>query len=58
MSTIYECCKHHKDVNAMLYVVHYAKTEMEAIVWLQQNGGGVYRNTLHRFEMNIFPNGK
>lgn len=53
MSTIYECCKIRSDVNNTPYPVHYAKTEYEAIKWLEDNGGGVYRNLLHKFSCDI-----
>jgi hypothetical protein len=55
MSTVYHCCKRLKDVNGTLDVVHYANSEKEAVEWLENNGGGVYKNTLHNFEMNVAP---
>lgn len=51
--TIYECCKRLTDVNKTLKVAHCSDTEAEAIRWLEEHGGGVYRNALHRFEMEV-----
>ncbi len=34
-------------------VARYADTETEAVKWLEGNGGGVYRNSLHRFDMPV-----
>jgi len=53
MNTIYECCKAGKDVNKTLKVVHNANTELNAIDWLEKNGGGVYRNALHKFQFTV-----
>ena len=53
MATIYKCCKQGKDVNKTLIVVYEAKTEIEAIEWLENNGGGVYKNTLHNFQFYV-----
>jgi hypothetical protein len=38
--SIYKCCKQGKDVNKTPYPVYDAKTEKEAIEWLEKNGGG------------------
>lgn len=51
--TIYQCCKCGNDVNKALQPVHYAKTEKEAIQWLEKNGGGVYKNLLHNFQFHV-----
>ena len=51
--TVFECHKEAKDVNKSLRLVHYAETETQAIAWLEKNGGGVYRNTLHNFSMEV-----
>jgi len=51
--TIYQCCKCGKDVNKTLSVVHCADTEAEALKWLEDNGGGVYRNILHRIKFEV-----
>jgi len=53
MKTIYQCCQKGKDVNKTLSVVKYAKTEEEAIEYLENNGGGIYHNTLHNFKMEV-----
>jgi len=55
MSTIYHCCKKGKDVNKTLSIIHEAATEKEAIAWLEQKGGGVYRNILHNFSFYVEP---
>ena len=55
MSTIYTCCKEGKDVNKTLKVVHYASTEELAMKWLENNGGGIYRNILHNFQLYVSP---
>lgn len=53
--TIYQCCQKGKDVNQSLSITHYADTEKEAITFLENNGGGVYRNTLHNFQFTVHP---
>ena len=53
--TIYHCCQQGKDVNKTLSVVHYADTEALAIKWLEQHGGGIYRNSLHNFQFRVDP---
>lgn len=54
MSTIYQCLK--RDVRytpPLMSVKHEAATEREAIAWLEQNGGGIYRNLLHSFDCEV-----
>ena len=58
MTTIYECCKQDNDVNKTLLLIHNAKTEKEAINWLEQNGGGIYRNILHGFQFYVASQGE
>jgi hypothetical protein len=53
--TIYECCKRGEDVNQTPFVIGYADTQREAIEYLENNGGGIYRNALHRFRIYINP---
>lgn len=48
MSTIYHCIR--RDVRYMPpieTVAHEADTSRAAVEWLEQNGGGWYRNILH-----------
>lgn len=52
--TVYECVK--VDLRyrpSQKAIIHYAQTELEALEWLSNNGGGLYRNTLHNFEFNV-----
>ena len=52
--TIYQCRQHLPGTNPVRYgPVHYAKTEAEGMDWLSKNGGGLYRNDLHRFEFPV-----
>jgi len=51
--TIHECCKPYKDVNKTTSIVHYAQTTKEAIEWLESNGGGIYKNTLHKYQFDV-----
>lgn len=51
--TIYHCCKRIKGVPEYLDIVHYANTEAEAIKWLENNGGGIYKNDLHNFQFEV-----
>ena len=53
--TVYECHKELKDVNKTTRLVHYADTQAQAVEWLEKNGGGVYKNTLHNFSMTVRP---
>jgi hypothetical protein len=48
--TIYEC-----RLTADPDTVRYAETEADAIAYLEYCGGGIYRNTLHRFDCPIRP---
>jgi hypothetical protein len=52
MKTCYECCFQGKDINKTLEVVHYAKTEAEAMAWLDKNKTGVYRNSINHFNVH------
>ena len=36
-------------------IVHEEPTELLAISWLEINGGGIYRNTLHNFDCDVSP---
>jgi len=53
MSTVYQCCKRTGDVSGILKVVHEAETQTEAVEWLERNGGGIYKNLLHKFQLYI-----
>lgn len=54
MSTIYQCIKPDNRYKPPIKTVIFeASSEKEAINWLEQNGGGIYRNTLHNFECGI-----
>ena len=56
MDTIYQCIKPDTRYKpTVMNVVHEAKTGAEAIEWLENNGGGVYRNLLHHFDMAVAP---
>ena len=39
-----------------MQVVNCEKTEKLAILWLEKNGGGIYRNVLHCFEFKVNAN--
>jgi hypothetical protein len=59
MSTIYECVKPDKRYTpTVMNTIHYAATQKEAIEWLENNGGGIYRNKLHNFQYEVKPNEK
>ena len=47
--TIYECWQDNK-------LVYYCNTGKGALNWLSLNGGGTYKNTLHKFQMFVKPN--
>lgn len=51
--TIYECCAIGRDVNKTLSVRHYGGTQNESIKWLEKNGGGMLRNTLHNYQFSV-----
>lgn len=51
--SIYQCCVEGKDVNKTLQVVYEADTGSEAIKWLEEHGGGVYRNDMHNFQFRV-----
>jgi len=53
--TIYQCCHKGKDVKQSLSIIKWADTEKEAIDYLENNGGGVYCNTLHNFQFFVAP---
>ena len=54
MNTIYHCLAVDKRyIPPRRTVMYQALTEKEAIEWLENNGGGVYRNTLANFEMKV-----
>ena len=52
MKTIYQCYALGND-GKHLSAVHHERTEWKALVWLSQNGGGVYKNNLHNFKMTV-----
>ena len=51
--TIHECCAIGNDVNRTPKPIHYAGTYQDAIYYLKKNGGGLYRNALHKFEHKV-----
>ena len=51
--TVHECCVMGKDVNRSLSVVHYANSSSDAMSWLENNGGGVYKNVLHNYQFYV-----
>lgn len=54
MSTVYQCIKSDaRYIPTRMTVVYEAETQKEAIEWLENNGGGIYRNTLHGFQYNV-----
>ena len=46
--TVYQCFQ-------KSYLVHSAKTERGTLVWLSENGGGIYKNILHAFKSEVKP---
>lgn len=55
MSTIYQCLKRDtRYIPPVLRVVHEAQTEMDAIAWLEHNGGGLVR-VVHRVALFVRP---
>ena len=56
MGTIYQCLTVDVRYTPPKHtLVHEAETESEAMLWLEQNGGGIYRNILHNFDVTIQP---
>ena len=54
MGTIYQCLKlDDRYTPPLMSVMHEASSEREAIAWLEENGGGIYRNLLHRFDCEV-----
>ena len=54
MGTIYQCLKRDdRCTPPLMSVMHEASSEREAIAWLEKNGGGIYRNLLHRFDCEV-----
>lgn len=52
--TIYQAYKVDKRYIPSKYTLVYCgQTEKDVIEWLENNGGGVYRNVLHRFEYYV-----
>lgn len=47
-SSIYHCIQ--KGV-----VVYTPNTEQGALQWLSDNGGGIYKNTLHQYQFEVKP---
>jgi hypothetical protein len=53
--TIYHCLiKDESTTPAQYQLIHEASTEQEAMDFLEQRGGGIYRNILHNFDCLIF----
>lgn len=50
-NTIYECSQ--KGV-----VVYSGDTEEDAVNWLEQNGGGLFKNILHNYQYTVNAGGK
>lgn len=57
-NTVYQCHQKGKDVNKTPFFLHCEETEAKAIRWLSENGGGIYRNILHNFDMEVMPTRK
>jgi hypothetical protein len=54
MSTVFQCLKpDYRYIPTLKRLVYEAPTETAAIQWLEQNGGGIYRNLLHNFDMKV-----
>ena len=54
--TIYHCIKADERYAPTKYeLVHQAETERDAIIYLEENGGGIYRNVLHNFSYYVQP---
>ena len=54
---IYTALKKDDRYNPPKYESIEFSTEAETIQWLQENGGGIYRNILHNFDCIIKPKG-
>ena len=53
-NTIYHCLKvDHRYTPPLEEVVYKADTSEEAYRWLENNGGGLYRNILHHVEFTV-----
>jgi len=58
MGTIYQCLKRdNRYTPPMMTVVHEAKSSSEAVRWLENNGGGIFRNLLHNFDCSVAAKG-
>lgn len=56
MGTVYHCLTEDKRYfPPKTTLAHQAKTEEEAIEYLETHGGGIYRNILHNFDCLIKP---
>lgn len=54
MSTVYQCIKPDtRYIPTTMTVVYEATTQKEAVERLENNGGGIYRNTLHGFKYYV-----
>ena len=51
LKTVYKCTRQRKDRSTE--AIHYEKTQEGAIRWLEQNGGGIFENTLHKFKFKV-----
>jgi hypothetical protein len=54
MATVYECWQ--RNSSGSLVLIHEAETERKALEYLSENGGGIYKNVLHSFNMEVKPN--
>jgi hypothetical protein len=52
--TIYQAIQYDKRyIPIKCNIVYYGQTEEDVIEWLENNGGGYYRNVLHQFEYYV-----
>jgi hypothetical protein len=57
--SIYQCIQpDERYTPPQMKVVHHADSERAALDWLEANGGGIYRNTLHNFDCKIKSKGE
>ena len=55
--TIYHCLTiDNKTVPPTRVLTYEADTHLEAVHYLENNGGGLYRNILHNLEYMVSPN--
>ncbi len=59
MGTIYQCLKRDgRYTPPMMTVVHEAESSGEAVRWLENNGGGIFRNLIHNFDCGVAAKGR